>query len=128
MANATAKEYALKLLSVRPRSVAELRQRLAMRHFTDAAISEAVADLLRAGLLDDAKFAQLWVESRISSKPMGPARLRSELLAKGVDRETIARVLSDKREDLDEQGAALKLARKRWDLLRDLEPQARERR
>ena len=128
MSQATAKEYALRLLAVRPRSVAELRQRLAMRHFTDAAIGEAVADLLRAGLLDDAMFARLWIESRISSKPMGASRLRAELRHKGIDREIIDQALAAGQEDLDESGAALALAKRRYQAGSSLGREARERR
>lgn len=42
-----------------------------------------VADLTSRGYLDDARFAQQWVEAR-SARGYGPARLAAELGARGV--------------------------------------------
>jgi regulatory protein len=43
-----------------------------------------VADLAARGHLDDAAFARQWVATR-SARGYGPARLRAELRARGVD-------------------------------------------
>jgi regulatory protein len=50
-------------------------------------------------LLDDEKFAQMFVESRIKNKPRGKFVLVSELISKGVDKEIAKRVCDELIED-----------------------------
>jgi regulatory protein len=50
-------------------------------------------------LLDDEKFAQLFVESRIKNKPRGKFVLVSELISKGVDKEIARKVCDELIED-----------------------------
>ena len=60
---------AVHYLGYRPRSEAELRQRLSRRSFDSASI-EAVLKLLKEqALVDDVAFAQFWRESRQSFRP-----------------------------------------------------------
>ncbi len=47
-------------------------------------------------MLDDRVFATAWVESRDRVRPRGQSALRRELALKGIDRETILAVLSDR--------------------------------
>jgi regulatory protein len=108
--------------------VRELRAKLARKGFPPEQCDALVGDLSEIGLLDDAKYAQLWVESRAVFKPMGASRLRAELARKGIARELIDQALSDSREDRDEDGAALELARKKLRTMRSLEPDAARRR
>jgi len=53
------------------------------------------------GLIDDAEFARLWVESRRRSRGTAPRVLRQELREKGVDLELIESLLDSI--DADEQ-------------------------
>ena len=55
---------ALRLLTTRARTRAELRQRLEQRGFEAAAVAEAVARLERVGLVDDAALAETVAEGR----------------------------------------------------------------
>lgn len=128
MKEATARNYALRLLAIRPRTVRELRDKLARRGHSAEAVAALVADLSAAGLLDDARFARMWIEGRAALKPMGQARLRAELAAKGVARELIDEALAGLREELDEPAAALKLAQRKARAWRELATEARERR
>jgi regulatory protein len=98
-------------LAHRPRSESELRGRLRQAHH-DAATSDAVVERLRAqGLLDDRRFAALWVESRASFSPRSSRALANELRQKGVDREQIDEVLASAVPD--DQALALDAGRKR---------------
>lgn len=83
---------AIHLLSLRPRSVAELKQR---------GLDKAVPKLIELDLIDDQKFAAWWVDQRVRSNPRGNIALKSELIQKGIDREIIASVLLSKDEELD---------------------------
>ena len=104
-----AHEAALRLLSTRPRSENEMRTRLAMRGVEPSAIDDEVERLLRAGLLDDEKFAQAWVEDRRRLAPRGVRMLRYELLGRGIEPESVAQAT----QDIDDQATAMELARQK---------------
>lgn len=93
---------ALRFLSYRPRSEAEVRRYLQGKKMPPAIEAEVVERLTSAGLLDDQAFARYWVENRESFKPRGRSALRYELRQKGLNEETIALAL----EDIDEEDSA----------------------
>ncbi|MEI7769167.1 MAG: RecX family transcriptional regulator [Chloroflexales bacterium] len=93
-----AAQAAIRLLEARPRSIAELRQRLRRKEIPAAAIDDAIARLSELGLLDDAAFSRLWVENRRSFSPRGSLALRDELRKKGVARDLIDAALADEGE------------------------------
>lgn len=100
---------ALRLLGVRPRSRAELRDRL-LRGGADRAIVGRVLRRLEAqGLVDDGAFARFWAESRHAFNPRSPRLLSLELRQKGVPPEAIAQAV----EGVDEDEEALRAARRR---------------
>jgi len=100
---------ALRLVSYRPRSEKELRERLRQR-FPDTALVDAVVGrLAELRLIDDLAFAASWVESRERSSPRSRRMLAAELRAKGVSREPAEAVV----ETVDEADAALRAARKK---------------
>lgn len=103
---------ALRLIELRPRSVAELRDRLRRKEFRPEAIDHAVERLAQLGLVDDTAFARFWVEQRQRSRPKGPAALRNELRRKGIASETIASVLDDEELTGAPSAQALSVARK----------------
>ena len=115
-AGADAMAASLRLLSYRPRSEAELRQRLARRGTPPALVDSSIERLRELGLVDDAAFAQAWVDSRDRASPRGRRLLRQELLAKGMDSDTSRELL----ESVDEPDAALRAASRRAASLRDL--------
>jgi len=102
-------DAALRYLNYRPRSEQELRQRLDHRGFNPKTIDQTIQRLQQMGQVDDAAFAQLWVENRQTLRPRSQLRLRRELQAKGVERETIDAVVSK----LDEKANACLIARKK---------------
>lgn len=80
---------AVKLLAAKPRSVAELRERLLEKEWTTEAIVEAVlAKLGEYGYLNDERFAFGYASYRVKQKPVGRQRLQRDLRLKKVDRET----------------------------------------
>jgi regulatory protein len=84
----------LRLLTARSRTRAELSGQLAKRGYP-ADVSTRVLDRLAAvGLVDDAAFAERWVESRRSSAGKGRRALAAELQTKGVDNELITKALA----------------------------------
>ena len=51
-------DYAMKYLQMRLHSTAELRRKLVRREYGEAVVDGVIADLLRMGYLDDARFAK----------------------------------------------------------------------
>jgi regulatory protein len=74
-----------RLLRERPRSVAEVRERLARRRHDEAAIEETIRAALDTGLLDDRKFAKLWIVDRLLHHPLSRAAVARELADKGIE-------------------------------------------
>ena len=110
-------QQALKLIRYRPRTEAELRKNL-NKHFVPPETIEAVIERLRStGLVDDARFAQGWVENRAELRPRSRRALAFELSQRGVDAQTIAASL----ETIDEEEMAFQTALKRARRLQTLD-------
>ena len=115
-AGADATAAALRLLSYRPRSETELRQRLARRGAPADLVDGAISRLRELGLVDDAAFARTWVDGRSRLSPRSKRLLRRELQAKGIDSEAAREAL----EPLDDEDTALRAAERRADAMRGL--------
>jgi regulatory protein len=100
---------ALRLLSYRPRSEAEVRSRLARKGLPSAVVEETVRRLHHLRLLDDAEFAHYWVETRDRTSPRGRRLLAQELRFKGISGETAQAAIAP----LAEEAAAYRAARRR---------------
>lgn len=81
-------ERAVKLLAAKPRSVAELRERLLQGKGLkgDKTIVETVIARLREyGYLDDERFAFSYASSKVKQRPVGRRRLQRDLKLKQVE-------------------------------------------
>jgi regulatory protein len=87
-----------RFLELRSRSVEEVRKHLTAAAFPPALVEGAIERLLQLGWLDDRAFATAWVESRDRARPRGQVALRRELALKGIGRETVDAILSDRDE------------------------------
>ncbi len=88
-----ARAVALRCLSYRDMSTAELRNKLKGKDFEAHEVDSTIDDLVRAGYLNDDRFADSLVNSRIRNKSWGPARISADLFSKGISGETISKVL-----------------------------------
>ena len=122
-----AKERALNLLSYRSRSRTELARRLGRAGYDEDIVEETLSRLENAGLVDDAQFSQGWVNSRVSVKGLGKARVRWELRQKGVASEVVEEALSSV-EPEEERELAADAARRRWEKDNDPDLRAKRRR
>jgi regulatory protein len=107
---------ALAFLTIRPRSIREVRDRLKEKEVLPETIEAVIARLEGWGYIGDEGFARYWVENRGVNQPRGKRLLRQELWQKGVERETVEQALEEA--TIDEYGDALTLARKRFGQLR----------
>jgi len=120
----SAKDRALGLLAVRWRSRRELERRLGAAGFESEEIATALADLSRAGLVDDERFARELTRSR-AGRLDGNRSVRSALAKAGVAPEVAEASLA---EAGDETERAYELARRRAARLGHLEPEVVKRR
>ena len=108
-----ARDAALRLLTVRARSVGELRDRLIRKSFAGDICERVIEDLAGAGLLDDVEFARLWADERVRLRPVGRRRLVAELRAKKVDAAVIDEVAAEVYTEHTESELARRALRKR---------------
>ncbi len=102
-ARARTLQRAVKLLAAKPRSVAELRERLAEKETaTEEAIDYAIKKLTEYGYLNDEQFAVGFAQSRVRQKPVGRTRLARDLKSKKLDKETAERALEKVYEETPE--------------------------
>jgi len=116
-------------LSYRPRTRREVRRYLGkhgLSRFADTAIDRSV----ELGYLDDEAYAIAFVRERIRLKPRGRPRLVSELLSRGIDRDTAEQAVETAldEEGVTEAGLLREVALRRARSLRDLDPPAARRR
>ncbi len=91
------------MLAAKPRSVAELRERLLEGRGATATIVEAVIDRLREyGYLDDARFAHSYASLRVQQRPIGRQRLQRDLWLKKIDKQTAESALDQVFEQVPE--------------------------
>ena len=91
--------HALRLLNYRVRSSAEIQKKLAEKGYDEPVIEKVLARLLQNGLINDAQFAQTWVENRGAFRPRSRRALTMELRRKGVAEETIEQALAETQDE-----------------------------
>ena len=78
-----ARAVAMTLLARRDFASKELRTKLEVRGFAPAAVAPVIADLTRAGLLNDERYAQNYVAYH-AGRGQGPLRIAAELRRSGL--------------------------------------------
>ena len=105
-------DLALRALSARDRTVAELRTYLEGKRVEPDAIEAAVAELRGAGYIDDARYAERFAEDKRTLERWGKERIARDLRRRGVKPALVDAALSD-RGHVDELDAALALLAER---------------
>lgn len=97
-------DRAVNLLTYKPRSVKELRERLLEKDWTNAAIVEEVIKKLEGyGYLNDAQFAKSFAASKIRQKPVGKRVLQQKLSQRKLDKETVSEAIAKILEETPEE-------------------------
>ncbi len=109
-------DLAYRYLGRRARTEAEVRRHLEDRLVPGDTVEDAVAELVRAGYLDDADYARRFAEDRRVLDGWGPDRIERRLLELGVDGGLVARALAD-RDPADERAAAVAILARRFPAL-----------
>ena len=102
----------MRYLGYRPRSEAEIKQRL-QRHGFDAESTEKALSLLKKqGLVDDTAFARFWKDNRESFSPRSRRLMGWELRRKGLSSDIIEQVTGEIDDSDSAYRAALSKARR----------------
>lgn len=96
------RDYALYLIEFRDRTEKELREKLTAKGYSEEQIEDTTEFLKNYGFLDDKRFAEHFIHDAINLKKWGKIRIRTELLRKGIDRETVEFAIEDAFVEIDE--------------------------
>ncbi|WP_415847163.1 regulatory protein RecX [Tsukamurella strandjordii] len=99
-------------LGARDHSRGELRAKLARKGFDEELTERMLDKFTAAGLVDDAAFAQRWVESRHRFSGRGRRALAQELRTKGIGEAEAAAALDTVSRDAEAERAAELVERK----------------
>ena len=88
-------QRAAKLLAAKPRSVAELRERLLERRgVSNSLVEEVIARLKEYGYLDDQRFAMSYASLKVKQRPTGRRRLQQDLKLAQIPKEVAEHALN----------------------------------
>ncbi len=105
---------AVRLISYRPRSEAEIRDRLLKSGQEETVIDQVLRKMRESRLIDDEEFSKEWIENRSTFRPRSQKLLQLELKQKGIPQEIIKKSLELIQDDAT---LAMQAARKqahRW--------------
>ena len=103
-----AEKAALRLIARAEQTCLGLTRKLEKRGHDSACARSVISQLCESALLDDRRYARLWLDARISRQSSSPRRLLIALSARGIDRDDTAFVL---KEALDDEAEFLLLKR-----------------
>lgn len=92
---------ALRFLTIRIRSIKEIKDYLIKKGFVDKTIDATINRLLELKFLNDEEFGAQWIESRQKHKGKSKFVLKTELKQKGLSDELIEKLLEQTQSDLE---------------------------
>jgi regulatory protein len=96
----------LKFISYRQRTETEIRRKLEKKALSEETVEQTIERLRRSGLINDASFAQGWVETRMANHPSSRRALTYELKQRGIDPQIIAQTI----DSIDDEEMAFQAA------------------
>lgn len=112
-----AKNLALNYVSFKPRTSAQIEQKLRQKGYTKDEIQRVVQFLTEFGYLDDRTFVRNYVKLALEQKKHSLARIRQSLYSKGVRKELIEEVFNEFSNDEIELENAYKIGLKKYQQL-----------
>ena len=97
-----------------------MRRRLSRRGLPFEEVERLIDQAQEAGLIDDRLFAKLWVEDRMTNRPLARRAIVRELREKGVDPALVEQAVRAGYPESKEPEVALRLARARFERLASL--------
>ncbi|MDD5731483.1 MAG: RecX family transcriptional regulator [Patescibacteria group bacterium] len=93
--NAKAFNAAANFLKTRERSGKEIRDKLKTKEYSENIIEKVLEKLERLDIVNDRRFAEMFVRDRMKLKPKGKKVLQLELAQKGINRDIVDEVLNE---------------------------------
>jgi regulatory protein len=124
---AQARQICLRLLTIAPKTRAQLATALRRRGVPAEAAETVLARFTDVGLIDDAAFARAWVESRHHSRGLSRRSLSAELRRQGIETEEIREAV-DTLDPGQEVATARRLVEQKLAATRGQPPEVRVRR
>jgi regulatory protein len=121
-----AREVCLRLLTMSPRTRSQLAEALQRKNVPEDVAERVLGRFSEVGLIDDAAFAQSWVESRHRGRGLAGRALAAELRQRGVDDETVKEAVAALDPD-QEESRARELVDRRLASTRGIDPVRRMR-
>ncbi|WOD08352.1 regulatory protein RecX [Marinomonas sp. GJ51-6] len=118
-------DQALSLLSHREHGTKELANKLKLKGHTEEDIASAIEQLQDINYLNDERFAEIFVRSRIS-KPLGANRILQELIQKGINSTLAKEAVNSAEADWFELAKALKIRRFGEEVTTDFKEKGRQ--
>ncbi len=113
-----ATKCAYRQLKLRVQSCRELCSKLERKGFSPETVQKTMSLLEEKGLIDDKRFAEIWVSSKLKMRPTGAIVLKRELAEKGIREDIVESILSDVKSS--ESEVIRELAKKRIKQIADL--------
>ena len=107
------KQKAFRYLGRRLHSAYEIKLKLKQKNYDNDLIDSIIEELKISNYINDYDFAKMFAEENIKNKFWGRRKVESELFKKGIERETILQVLSEKFSGENEINKALELGKKK---------------
>jgi regulatory protein len=104
------KQKALAILKFMDRSEQELRKKLSDAGYSEKVVDQAIVYVKEYKYLDDDRFAMSYVRSRKNSK--SKLAIKTELIQKGISKETIDAVFMEEYENNEQEDAELSAIQK----------------
>jgi regulatory protein len=112
-------EKALSRLSVRGYSVDELYRSLKKKNFSEKHIKETLEYMKTKGYLNDYNYSMNFVKDKIKSGKYGKNLIVRDLYKKGIDRNTVKKVIKESGADITNDDELYRLAMKKYISLKD---------
>lgn len=109
-----AQKRAFRLLTVRPRSVTELRSKLKEKGFDNFVVDTVIERLLELNYLNDEAFAKEWARSLAVNRLWGNKRIKISLGEKGITGDCADQAIAYAREEIQEREAIEKIIEKKY--------------
>ena len=120
-------DCAMRYLTARDRTVSEMQTFLDGKEYGEADVDATIERLTELGLLDDRRYAQRFVETRLASKPISRRHLFEQLKGHGLSDADIDEALALVEEETERENA-LAVAQKFARQFSALEPEKRRER
>ncbi|MDR1230026.1 MAG: recombination regulator RecX [Spirochaetaceae bacterium] len=112
-----ARNAALRLVSRAEQCTFLLTQKLLKKGFAPETVKTVVFELTEANIVNDGRFSQMWLRSRIISRADTPYRIIAALRAKGIDRNTAVAAVKSCLDHETESALLARFIKKRSDYL-----------